>query len=101
MKLIKIDPKRTLKFFYYYCSCLTCFNDQSRCLNTIASWNYQQFLAFYAYIEGTVIMTPEIMLVLSILIVAVILLITEWIPIEVTALLSLAAGYINRHSIPG
>jgi di/tricarboxylate transporter len=36
-------------------------------------------------------MTPEIMLVLSILIVAVILLITEWIPMEVTALLSLGA----------
>jgi di/tricarboxylate transporter len=36
-------------------------------------------------------MTPEIILVLSILIVAVILLITEWIPMEVTALLSLGA----------
>ena len=36
-------------------------------------------------------MTPEIMVVLSILIVAVILLITEWIPMEVTALLSLGA----------
>ena len=36
-------------------------------------------------------MTPEIMLVLSILLVAVILLITEWIPMEVTALLSLGA----------
>jgi di/tricarboxylate transporter len=36
-------------------------------------------------------MTPEIMLVLIILIVAVILLITEWIPMEVTALLSLGA----------
>jgi len=36
-------------------------------------------------------MTPEIMLVLSILSVAVILLITEWIPMEVTALLSLGA----------
>jgi di/tricarboxylate transporter len=36
-------------------------------------------------------MTPEIMLVLSILIVAVIFLITEWIPMEVTALLSLGA----------
>jgi len=36
-------------------------------------------------------MTPEIFLVLSILIVAVIFLITEWIPMEVTALLSLGA----------
>ena len=36
-------------------------------------------------------MTPEIILVLSILIVAVIFLITEWIPMEVTALLSLGA----------
>ena len=36
-------------------------------------------------------MTPEILLVLSILIVAVIFLITEWIPMEVTALLSLGA----------
>ncbi|MEJ2729832.1 MAG: SLC13 family permease [Deltaproteobacteria bacterium] len=36
-------------------------------------------------------MTPEIILVLAILIVAVILLITEWIPMEVTALLSLGA----------
>jgi di/tricarboxylate transporter len=36
-------------------------------------------------------MTPEVMIVLSILIVAVILLITEWIPMEVTALLSLGA----------
>ena len=36
-------------------------------------------------------MTPEIMIVLSILIVAVTLLITEWIPMEVTALLSLGA----------
>ena len=36
-------------------------------------------------------MTPEIMLVLSILLVAVIFLITEWIPMEVTALLSLGA----------
>ena len=35
--------------------------------------------------------TPEIMLVLAILLVAVILLITEWIPMEVTALLSLGA----------
>jgi di/tricarboxylate transporter len=34
-------------------------------------------------------MTPEIILVLAILIIAVILLITEWIPMEVTALLSL------------
>lgn len=36
-------------------------------------------------------MTPEIILVLVILIIAVILLITEWIPMEVTALLSLGA----------
>jgi di/tricarboxylate transporter len=36
-------------------------------------------------------MTPEIILVLSLLIVAVIFLITEWIPMEVTALLSLGA----------
>ncbi len=36
-------------------------------------------------------MTPEIMLVLSILLVAAIFLITEWIPMEVTALLSLGA----------
>ena len=36
-------------------------------------------------------MTPEIWLVLSILVVAVIFLITEWIPMEVTALLSLGA----------
>jgi di/tricarboxylate transporter len=36
-------------------------------------------------------MTPEIILVLAILIIAVILLITEWIPMEVTALLSLGA----------
>jgi len=36
-------------------------------------------------------MTPEIILVLFILIVAVILLIAEWIPMEVTALLSLGA----------
>jgi len=36
-------------------------------------------------------MTPEIILVLAILVVAVILLITEWIPMEVTALLSLGA----------
>ena len=36
-------------------------------------------------------MTPEIMLVLFILVVAVVLLITEWIPMEVTALLSLGA----------
>jgi di/tricarboxylate transporter len=36
-------------------------------------------------------MTPEIILALSILIVAVIFLITEWIPMEVTALLSLGA----------
>ena len=36
-------------------------------------------------------MSPEIILVLSILIVAVILLISEWIPMEVTALLSLGA----------
>ena len=36
-------------------------------------------------------MTPEILLVLSILVVSVIFLITEWIPMEVTALLSLGA----------
>jgi di/tricarboxylate transporter len=36
-------------------------------------------------------MTPEIILVLSILIIAVFFLITEWIPMEVTALLSLGA----------
>ena len=36
-------------------------------------------------------MTPEILLVLSILAVAVVFLITEWIPMEVTALLSLGA----------
>jgi di/tricarboxylate transporter len=36
-------------------------------------------------------MTPEIILVMAILIIAVILLITEWIPMEVTALLSLGA----------
>ncbi|MGD9044982.1 MAG: SLC13 family permease [Desulfobacterales bacterium] len=36
-------------------------------------------------------MTPEIILVLSMLVVAVIFLITEWIPMEVTALLSLGA----------
>ena len=36
-------------------------------------------------------MTPEITLVLTILAAAVILLITEWIPMEVTALLSLGA----------
>jgi len=36
-------------------------------------------------------MTPEIILVLSILIVAVVFLVTEWIPMEVTAMLSLGA----------
>jgi di/tricarboxylate transporter len=36
-------------------------------------------------------MTPEIWVVLSILVVAVIFLVTEWIPMEVTALLSLGA----------
>ncbi len=36
-------------------------------------------------------MTPEIALVLSILAAAVVFLITEWIPLEVTALLSLGA----------
>lgn len=46
-------------------------------------------------------MTPEIMLVLSILIVAVILLITEWIPMEVTALLSLGAVTLTGLVTPG
>lgn len=36
-------------------------------------------------------MTPDIILILSILTIAVVLLITEWIPMEVTALLSLGA----------
>ena len=36
-------------------------------------------------------MTPEIVLVLTILAAAVVLLITEWIPMEVTALLALGA----------
>jgi di/tricarboxylate transporter len=43
--------------------------------------------------------TPEIALVLSILAVAIVFLITEWIPLEVTALLSLGAvaltGLVN------
>ena len=46
-------------------------------------------------------MTPEIMLVLSILIVAVIFLITEWIPMEVTALLSLGAVALTGLVTPG
>jgi di/tricarboxylate transporter len=45
-------------------------------------------------------MTPQILLVLSILIVAVILLITEWIPMEVTALLSLGAVTLTRLVTP-
>ena len=36
-------------------------------------------------------MTPDVILVFSILAVAVLLLVTEWIPMEVTALLSLGA----------
>ena len=36
-------------------------------------------------------MTPDIALVLSILAVAIVFLITEWIPLEVTALLALGA----------
>ncbi|MHC4639494.1 MAG: hypothetical protein ACYTBV_18660 [Planctomycetota bacterium] len=36
-------------------------------------------------------MTPDVILILSILTIAVVLLITEWIPMEVTALLSLGA----------
>ncbi|MCP5053551.1 MAG: SLC13 family permease, partial [bacterium] len=36
-------------------------------------------------------MTPDIAIVLSILAVAVVFLVTEWIPMEVTALLSLGA----------
>ncbi|UCE54014.1 MAG: SLC13 family permease [Desulfobacterales bacterium] len=46
-------------------------------------------------------MTPEILLVLSILIVAVIFLITEWIPMEVTALLSLGAVTLTGLVTPG
>ncbi|MDH3796995.1 MAG: SLC13 family permease [Desulfobacterales bacterium] len=46
-------------------------------------------------------MTPEIILVLVILIVAVILLITEWIPMEVTALLSLGAVTLTGLVTPG
>jgi len=46
-------------------------------------------------------MTPEIILALSILIVAVIFLITEWIPMEVTALLSLGAVTLTGLVTPG
>ena len=46
-------------------------------------------------------MTPEIILALSILIVAVIFLITEWIPMEVTALLSLGAVALTGLVTPG
>jgi di/tricarboxylate transporter len=46
-------------------------------------------------------MTPEIMLVLFILCIAIILLITEWIPMEVTALLSLGAVALTGLVTPG
>ena len=46
-------------------------------------------------------MTPEIMLVLSILGIAIIFLITEWIPMEVTALLSLGAVTLTGLITPG
>ena len=61
-------------------------------------------------------MTPDIILILSILTIAVVLLVTEWIPMEVTALLSLGAvaltglavmfsgivfmTFIGRHFLP-
>ena len=46
-------------------------------------------------------MTPEIMLVLSILSIAIIFLVTEWIPMEVTALLSLGAVTLTGLVTPG
>jgi di/tricarboxylate transporter len=46
-------------------------------------------------------MTPEIILVLSILSIAIIFLVTEWIPMEVTALLSLGAVTLTGLITPG
>jgi len=46
-------------------------------------------------------MTPEIILVLSILVIAIIFLVTEWIPMEVTALLSLGAVTLTGLITPG
>jgi di/tricarboxylate transporter len=41
--------------------------------------------------KGGTLLTPEIILVLSILLAAIVLLVTEWIPMEVTALLVLGS----------
>lgn len=46
-------------------------------------------------------MTPDIILILSILVVAVVLLVTEWIPMEVIALLALSAVAVTGLVPPG